>query len=125
MNDTRAKELGDYIRQARENAAVSIRGLAARVDINQAQIIRLEQGKVSSPKADLLGRIADELGVPVSDLLTMAGYPTSRELPALRPYMRSQYRELPPEAVDEVEALISSLTHKYGGSGPAPGEDEL
>lgn len=123
MDETQAKELGNYIRSAREAAGVSVRRLATIGDCDQAQIIRLEQGKVSSPKADLLGRIAEHLSLPIADVLTMAGYPTTHALPGLRPYMRAKFRDLPPEAVDEIEALIARLTQR-SGRGPVNGEDE-
>ena len=65
---------------------MSTRRLGRLVGVNEAQIIRLEQGKVASPKADLLDRIATALGVSITDLMTMAGYPVAKGLPSLRPY---------------------------------------
>jgi transcriptional regulator with XRE-family HTH domain len=124
MDDKQAKELGQYLRSHREAAAVSIRSLAAEIGIDQAQIIRLEQGTVAFPRADVLGRYAERVGLPVADVLTMAGYPTSRQLPNLRPYMRAKYRDLPPGAVDEVEAFIAELQQRHGHPGPSAGEDE-
>lgn len=124
MDEKQAKELGAYLRKAREEAGISIRSLMARVGIDQAQIIRLEQGQVKSPRADVLGRIAEEIGLPVADVMTMAGYPTPRQLPNLRPYMRAKYRNLPLEAVDEVERFIEQLSKKHANTGPADGEDE-
>lgn len=124
MDEDQAKELGRYLRRHREAAGLSFRQLAAAVDIDPAQLVRLERGGVAFPRADLLGRIASELRLPVADVLTLAGYPTSRQLPNLRPYMRAKYRNLPPEAVDEVEAFIEDLAKRHGGNGPASGEDE-
>lgn len=123
MDQNQAQELGTHLRTTREAAGISIRRLSALVGVDQSQIIRLEQGKVISPKADLLGRIASEVGTPISDLLAMAGYPVARTLPSLRPYMRAKYKDLPPEAVDELEAFVARLQQKYG-NGPAAGEDE-
>ena len=123
MDDTQAAELGAHIRKNREAVGLSIRRLASLVGIDQAQIIRLEQGKVASPKADVLDRIAGEIRVPVADLLTMAGYPVTRSLPSLRPYMRAKYRDLPPEAINEVEDFVKRLQAEHG-SGPNAGEDE-
>jgi transcriptional regulator with XRE-family HTH domain len=85
MDEQQSLEIGAYIRARREDASLSTRELASRVGVDMAQIVRLEQGKVASPRADLLGRIADELKIPASDLMTMAGYPTPRALPNLRP----------------------------------------
>jgi transcriptional regulator with XRE-family HTH domain len=124
MDEQQSREIGAYIRARREDASLSTRELASRVGVDMAQIVRLEQGKVASPRADLLGRIADELKIPASDLMTMAGYPTSRALPNLRPYMRAKYRDLPPEALDDIEAYITKLQAEHGTSGPVNGEDE-
>lgn len=125
MNPDQAAELGTYLRTKREAYGISIRKLSHIVGVDQAQIIRLEQGKVASPKADLLDRIATEINVPVSDLMTLAGYPVARGLPGLRPYMRAKYKDLPPDAVDEVESFIARLQAKHGGRpGPTGGEDE-
>ena len=124
MDEQQSREIGAYIRARREDASLSIRELASRVGVDMAQIVRLEQGKVASPRADLLGRIADELKIPANDLMTMAGYPTSRALPNLRPYMRAKYRDLPPEALDDIEAYITKLQAEHGASGPVNGEDE-
>lgn len=124
MDEQQSLEIGAYIRARREDASLSTRELASRVGVDMAQIVRLEQGKVASPRADLLGRIADELKIPASDLMTMAGYPTPRALPNLRPYMRAKYRDLPPEALDDIEAYITKLQAEHGASGPVNGEDE-
>ena len=125
MNPDQAAELGRYLRTKREAYGISIRKLSHIVGVDQAQIIRLEQGKVASPKADLLDRIATEINVPVSDLMTLAGYPVARGLPGLRPYMRAKYKDLPSDAVDEVESFIANLQAKHGEhSGPKDGEDE-
>jgi transcriptional regulator with XRE-family HTH domain len=124
MDETKAHEFGNYLQEQRQAAGVGVRELATAVGVNPTQIVRLEQGKVGSPKADVLGRIADVLRLPVADLLAMAGYPTSRTLPNLRPYMRAKYRDLPTEAVDEIEALVSQLRRRHGMTGPTDGEDE-
>ncbi len=123
MDDTQAVELGHYLRQHREAAGLSARGLADIVGVDNSQIVRLEGGRVSHPKADLLGRIAEAVQAPIMDVLTMAGYPTPKGLPSLRPYMRAKYRDLPPEAIDELEAFIATLNARHH-SGPQPGEDE-
>ena len=58
-----------------------------------------------------------------ADLYTTINWLPPEELPALRPYMRAKYRELPETAVAEVERYIADLAKKHG-SGPADREDE-
>lgn len=124
MDEKQAKELGSYIRQGRESQQLSTRALAAKAGIDMAQVVRLEGGKALSPRPETLDRLAAALDVPLADVLALAGYPTTRTLPTLRPYMRAKYRNLPPEAVDEIEAFVQQLAEKHGNSGPANGEDE-
>jgi transcriptional regulator with XRE-family HTH domain len=123
MDDKQAQELGIYLRGRREQAGLSVRALADLVATDNSQIVRLEAGRVSHPKADLLGRICVAVRAPVTDVMTMAGYPTPKGLPGLRPYMRAKYRDLPPEALDELEALVAKLSDRHH-SGPVAGEDE-
>lgn len=124
MNPEQAIALGEYVRAGRLAAGLSTHKLAAETGIDQAQISRLEAGTVRSPKADLLGRIADVLDLNPSDLMAMAGYPLPKALPNFRPYMRAKYRDLPLEAIDEVEAFIQKLAKQHSSHGPGPGEDE-
>lgn len=124
MEPEQAKELGAYLRRQRESKGVSARALAAAVGVDMTQIIRLEQGGVASPKATVLGGIADRLGLPLADVFGLAGYPLPKNLPSFRPYMRAKYKELPDEAVAELEAFLTRLTKKHGLKGPRRGEDE-
>ncbi|MCW2783993.1 MAG: putative transcriptional regulator [Marmoricola sp.] len=125
MDDTQAKDLGDYLRARRQELGLSTRALAAAVDVNMAQIVRLEAGQVSSPRAEVLGQIAKTLGVPVADLYVLAGYPTPRGLPNIRPYLRTKYDgQLSAEARNEIEAIIQRDLGIQDTSGPRNGEDE-
>lgn len=124
LDEHHAHEFGLFIRHHREAAGLTVRDLAEAVGTDHAQIIRMEKGRVQSPRADLLGRIADTIHVPVEDVLSMAGYPTGKKLPKLRPYLRTTYRDMPAEALDEVEAFIAEVQRRHGNAGPKPGEDE-
>jgi transcriptional regulator with XRE-family HTH domain len=124
MNSEKARTLGAYIRQQREAADLSTRALAAEVGLDMSQIVRLEQGSVASPKAEVLSRIADTLDLPVTDLLTLAGYPTTHELPSFTPYLRAKYKDMPTEAVEELEHFFTRLARKHGVHGPIDREDE-
>lgn len=124
MDETQARELGAYLREERERTGMSVRGLAAQVGIDQAQILRLEAGKVAGPRADILGQIADVLGVPIADVFSLAGYPTTRTLPNLIPYLRTKYSGLSPEAMTEIQAVISREMNLQTADGPINREDE-
>ncbi len=115
--------LGRLIRDARLGAGLTAREVARRAGLDVSTVTRIELGQIAQPSADKLKAIAPALGIPISDLLAAAGLLPKGELPTLRPYLRAKYRELPDEAVAEVERLINDCTERYG-SGPRDGEDE-
>lgn len=124
MDPDQAKILGEYLRSHRQSVGLSIGELSRRVGIDRAQITRLEQGTVASPRADVLARIADTIEVSVEDLYGLAGYRTTTELPSFVPYLRAKYTELPTEAIDEMERYFRRVARKHGTTGPIDGEDE-
>jgi len=125
MDEQQAKEFGSFVRERREAAGMSTRELAAMVGVDMSRIVRWELGQVASPRVETVDRLARALNVPPADLMTLAGYPVTKGLPGLRPYMRAKYKDLPPDAVDEVEAFIRNLQAKHGANtGPTDGEDE-
>jgi transcriptional regulator with XRE-family HTH domain len=124
MDRDKATELGEYLRQQREAKGVSARSLATIVGVDIAQIVRLEQGVVASPKADVLAAIAEYLDLPLADMFGLAGYTLPTELPSFKPYMRAKYREFPDDAVEELERFFTRLAKKHGVTGPVGREDE-
>ena len=98
--------------------------VAALVPLVMSQIVRLEQGRVQSPKAELLAAIAEQLELPLADIFGLAGFAVPAELPSFRPYLRAKYRGLPPGAVAELERSFEAIAKKYGTGGPRDSEDE-
>jgi transcriptional regulator with XRE-family HTH domain len=123
MDAEQAARLGAYLRARREAQGISTRSLAAEVGIDMAQIVRLEQGSVASPRADVLARIADTLDLPVADVLANAGYPVTTDLPSFTPYLRAKY-DLPETAVADMEKFFTRLARRHGVQGPIDREDE-
>jgi hypothetical protein len=71
--------------------------------------------------------MAESLDLNLSDVLLMADYPVPAELPSVGPYLRSKYRDLPNEAVDQLQAQIARVLKHHGiepNEGPTAGEDE-
>jgi len=124
MDRQMAKKLGLYLRRKRLGQGVSLRELAGVVGVDKTQIMRLEQGVVASPKADVLAGIADYLDLPLADVFGFAGYTTPNQLPTFRPYLRAKYKEFPDEAVEQMERFFVRLAKKHGIEGPVDGEDE-
>jgi len=65
-------ELGEHIRQRREEAGVSIRGLAAEMRVSPAYLSRVERGLVP-PSDDLLNAVAEALECSLEELFLLAG----------------------------------------------------
>jgi transcriptional regulator with XRE-family HTH domain len=118
--------LGELIRQARKAKGLTSHDLAERIGLAQSNIVRIEQGHIAEPKPSILGRLAEVLDLDMADVYEAAGYPQSDGLPSFTPYLRSRFKDLPPEARAELEQSFSHIAEKYGydPAGPAPGQDE-
>jgi len=126
MDQKQARALGEYLRSARQAKGLSSRALARATGIDDATIVRIEQGAFGAPRPDKLRAIAEALDLPLSDVFALADYVVPAELPSFTPYLRAKYRELPESAVVEMEHYFAKLAarHGYLPEGPAPGEDE-
>jgi len=111
VNEASAR-LGAYVQQLRTERALRLRGLAARAKVDPSWLSRLEHGRIASPDARSLWRIARALDVEVADMYLEAGYGDAHGLPGFGPYLRAKYH-LPPEAVDQLEAHFTLINEKY------------
>lgn len=66
-------EFGELVRDARERAGLSQKGLAEAVGISPGYPPQIEQGRVR-PRPPVLERIAEVTGVPYIDLARRVGY---------------------------------------------------
>jgi transcriptional regulator with XRE-family HTH domain len=126
MDQEQAKELGQRLRARREELGLSLRQLAEQADMNDATIVRIEQGAFAAPAPDKLARIAEALGLSLADVFALAEYAVPDDLPSFQPYLRSRYRDMPREAVDDLNKAFDRIVRKHGydPAGPQDGEDE-
>jgi transcriptional regulator with XRE-family HTH domain len=103
--------LGEYLRAAREEAGISQRQLASRVEIHNSYLARLENSENDNPAAELLQRIAEVLEISSTDLLAFIGVKPVEGLPELAPYLRAKYR-LDEAAVRELAEHLASLANR-------------
>ena len=113
MDQDQARRLGALIRQFREAAGFSLRGLEDATGIDDGLLTRMERGAILTPAADKLSRIAAALGAPLADLYAMADYAVPDELPTFGPYLRTKYRTLPPRAINEIERFAQQVARRY------------
>lgn len=127
MEDSGQPTLGQVLRSRREQYGLSQYVLESLSGVDHSVIGRIESGHIAAPAPDKLTRLAEALRLNVADVFTLAGYAVPRELPSFRPYLRSRYSDLPPEAHARLDAYFRRIQEEYGGGelGPLDGEDEL
>lgn len=129
MNEQQAKQLSALLASKRAAAGLSAAEVARRAGVDVGTVWRIERGMIASPRAKTLQAIGEVLGIPAGDLFEVAPWVTREELPTIKPYLRTKYRELPPDAVQEIEAQFAEIARRHGVSfdhndGPLNGEDE-
>jgi transcriptional regulator with XRE-family HTH domain len=104
-------QIGDLLRRLREQAGYSVRGLASAAGVDSTWLSRVEHGTYVNPDPRKLNGLAKVLGVETMELFEAAEY--AEGLPGFAPYMRSKY-DLPPDALDQLNAHFELLAAKYG-----------
>jgi transcriptional regulator with XRE-family HTH domain len=69
---TPVRDLGEFIREQRTSARISLRGLAAKAGVSNPYLSQVERG-LRRPSAEILAQIAHGLSISVESLLAMAG----------------------------------------------------
>ena len=126
MNETTARQFGDYLRKHRTDQHLNVRALAARAGVDHTTLVRLERGENRTPRPDTLKGIATALGLPMADVFALANYVVPYDLPSFSPYLRAKYGDLPAAAIADLDSYFRDLVdqHHLDLKGPAPGEDE-
>jgi transcriptional regulator with XRE-family HTH domain len=126
MDKKHAERLGRWLRAKRQEAGLSTIQLGKRAGMSDTTIVRFEQGVFSAPAPDKLARIADVLGIELADVYAMADYAVPENLPSFHPYLRTKYRGMPQEAIEDLDKAFARIAKKHGydASGPREGEDE-
>ncbi len=129
MDDKQAKILGTYLRDQRVALGLSTRELAAQAEVDDSTIVRFEQGAYGAPRPDKLARIAEALGLSLSNVYALAEYAVPDDLPSPALYLRTKFRDdLSATRMKSLTRELHQLLMKHGldpAAGPAPGEDEV
>jgi len=107
-----AARLGSYVQHLRSERALSLRPLADRAKVDFSWLSRLERGRIGSPDARRLWRVARALEVEPADMYLEAGFGDTHDLPGFGTYLRAKYH-LPEEAVTQLEAHFALINEKY------------
>ena len=77
---TPVRDLGEFIREQRTSAQISIRGLAAKAGVSNPYLSQVERG-LRRPSAEILAQIAHGLSISVESLLAKAGILETADAP--------------------------------------------
>lgn len=117
------KTLGRYIRELRDQADISLREFAGKIEVSAAHLSDIELGR-RFPSPELLERIARKLGVPISELEGHDSRPPVddiRRLSEADPAFGFAFRQLIDHVNDKKltadEMLKSMEKHKPGDGG--------
>ncbi len=77
---TPVRDLGEFIRDQRMAAQISIRGLAAKAGVSNPYLSQVERG-LRRPSAEILAQIAHGLSISVESLLAKAGILETADAP--------------------------------------------
>lgn len=72
MNESKHTDLGEFIRQQRERANLSLRRLAERAGISNPYLSQIERG-IRKPSAEILSRLSRALEISSNTLYSRAG----------------------------------------------------
>ncbi|MGH8871935.1 MAG: helix-turn-helix domain-containing protein [Acidimicrobiia bacterium] len=72
MNESKHTDLGEFIRQQRERANLSLRRLAERAGISNPYLSQIERG-IRKPSAEILSRLSRALEISANTLYSRAG----------------------------------------------------
>ena len=106
------RELGDYIREQRVTARISLRALAERAGVSNPYLSQVERG-LRRPSADVLAQIARGLSLSVESVLTRAGVLDAPEADAVVKAIRAD-----PQLSERNRATLlevyAALRHRCG-----------
>lgn len=70
--------LGQFLKTAREDRQLSLRGVEKETAISNAYLSQLESDKIKQPSPTLLHKLSEVYEVPYNTLLELAGYPANQ-----------------------------------------------
>lgn len=127
MSDINPTKLGKAISKRRQRLGISASELARRTGLSTTTVTRTELGEITSTRIGTVQTLAKALNIPMTELLTESQIIKGTDLPAMTPYLRTKYKDLPADAIREIEAHFETIAAKHGITGfdgPAPGDDE-
>ncbi len=123
--------LGDRIRELREEFGLTQGQLATHSAVSQGYLSQLENGEVKNPSAAVVLRVAQAMEVDPDELFEAAGYPTGRTLKKVYENYESTVdadlihylAALPRDRQRRLLALLEGMERLFGGDDEKPGDE--
>ena len=125
---TPVRDLGDFIREQRLAAQISLRGLAARAGVSNPYLSQVERG-LRRPSAEILTQIAHGLSISVETLLAKAGIldvPHAPEvIAAIRadPVLTERHKSVLVEVYTALRGQALAAAQPLASAGDGPGAE--
>ena len=117
MSESKHSDLGEFIRQQRERANLSLRRLAERAGVSNPYLSQIERG-IRKPSAEILKRISRALEISAETLYTRAGLiegdrstPTVLEAVDADPRLTARQKQV---LLDRYRALVEAGAETEG-----------
>jgi len=125
---TPVRDLGDFIREQRLAAQISLRGLAARAGVSNPYLSQVERG-LRRPSAEILTQIAHGLSISVETLLAKAGILDVPQAPeviaAIRadPVLTERHKSVLVEVYTALRGQALAAAQPLASAGDGPGAE--
>jgi transcriptional regulator with XRE-family HTH domain len=125
---TPVRDIGDFIREQRLAAQISLRGLAARAGVSNPYLSQVERG-LRRPSAEILTQIAHGLSISVETLLAKAGIldvPHAPEvIAAIRadPVLTERHKSVLVEVYTALRGQALAAAQPLASAGDGPGAE--
>ena len=125
---TPVRDLGDFIREQRLAAQISLRGLAARAGVSNPYLSQVERG-LRRPSAEILTQIAHGLSISVETLLAKAGILDVPQAPeviaAIRadPVLTERHKSVLVEVYAALRGQALAAAQPLASAGDGPGAE--
>ncbi len=120
MNESKHSDLGEFIRQQRERANLSLRRLAEKAEISNPYLSQIERG-IRKPSAEILKNLSKALEISANSLYSKAGLIDDETAgPTVTEAIDADKRLNP----DQKRVLVDMYRTLIRSNGSVPGEQQ-
>jgi transcriptional regulator with XRE-family HTH domain len=114
MDRTQARRLGQFLKLRRTKIGNSLQQVGSSCGLSPATILRLERGDIQNPDPQKLRVLANTLALDPAEVLALAGQAVPTDLLTPSAYLRTKYRDLPPEQLQQLQEDVNRVLARHG-----------